>query len=65
VGNAVAIKYLKDPNQIIPDLIFLDIKMPRINGWKFLEEYKTLEVSKKNLYCPRKKIGEAEAAPFL
>ena len=27
-----------------PDLIFLDINMPRMNGWEFLDEYKNLEV---------------------
>ena len=42
-----AIEFLKKENQIIPELIFLDINMPKMNGWEFLEKYKYLEVTQK------------------
>lgn len=42
-----AMEYLKKENQIIPEIIFLDISMPKMNGWEFLEEYKFLEEKQK------------------
>jgi len=33
----------KDPNKL-PDYILLDINMPIMNGWEFLDEYKRLNI---------------------
>ncbi|CAN5252533.1 response regulator [soil metagenome] len=48
VTNGIeAIAYLKNENHLPPDLIFLDLNMPKMNGWEFLEKYRDLDAERK------------------
>jgi len=47
VNGVEAISYLKKEEQAPPDLIFLDINMPKMNGWEFLDQYKHLNAEQK------------------
>jgi CheY-like chemotaxis protein len=42
-----ALAYLKNENQKAPEIIFLDLNMPKMNGWEFLEHYKHLNKEQK------------------
>lgn len=41
-----ALKYLKDGLNPSPELIFLDINMPVMTGWEFLDEYEKIKLHK-------------------
>lgn len=42
-----ALDYFKKAKQTPPDLVFLDINMPKMNGWEFLEEHNKLNEDQK------------------
>lgn len=41
-----AMDYLTDPknNELLPDVIFLDIDMPQMDGWDFIEAFRTIKI---------------------
>lgn len=42
-----ALAYLKKENKNPPEIIFLDLNMPKMNGWEFLEQYQHLALDQK------------------
>ena len=42
-----AINFLKKESQTPPEIIFLDINMPKMNGWEFLDVYQELKAEQR------------------
>jgi CheY-like chemotaxis protein len=43
-----ALDFIKEKlksNELLPNIIFLDINMPMMNGWEFMKEYQALKLS--------------------
>jgi two-component system, chemotaxis family, chemotaxis protein CheY len=59
-----AIKYIKEhisQPEAMPDVIFLDINMPVMDGWQFVEEYQKLSLPKKvALYMVSSSVDETD-----
>ncbi len=47
LNGVEALIFLKNENMARPNIIFLDINMPKMNGWEFLEAYKELKAGQK------------------
>jgi len=47
LNGVEALNFLKKENHTHPDIIFLDINMPKMNGWEFLEAYAKLNPDQK------------------
>jgi CheY-like chemotaxis protein len=39
----IALKQMQESNDEIPDIIFVDINMPVMDGWQFLDKFKTIK----------------------
>lgn len=45
-----ALSFLKDKGMMDYDILLLDLNMPEMNGWEFLEEYQQLPFPKSDVY---------------
>lgn len=42
-NGELLLDYLKSEDSIIPELLFMDINMPTMNAWEFLEEFEKIK----------------------
>ncbi len=67
-----ALNYLKSvENTKLPEVLFLDINMPMMDGWEFMEAFELLEIGNKTkIYITSSSINpidleKAEKNPFI
>jgi CheY-like chemotaxis protein len=64
MNGASAIQYIKDNlanHDALPDVIFLDINMPVMDGWQFVQEFEQLEVAKPiSVYMVSSSVDESD-----
>jgi CheY-like chemotaxis protein len=54
-----ALHYLKNSSEKLPDIIFLDLNMPEMDGWGFLREYENLH-QRTNLYILSSSVSQED-----
>lgn len=55
-----ALSYLRNSTNPIPDIILLDINMPEMNGWEFLEEYLKIKQKNTNIFMLSSSINQED-----
>jgi CheY-like chemotaxis protein len=45
VNGKLALEYIEQNKENLPEIIFLDLRMPVMDGWEFLEKYQHLKAN--------------------
>jgi len=56
----LALDALKNVSTLKPDVIFLDLHMPILNGWQFVKEFENYQLSNTKLFMVTSSIDESD-----